>query len=270
MSGATLVRLLEHDPDLGDGLREDEAGPARDGTVATLQQSARGTWTPAGRPPDAFAAVLLRGLIVRETVVAGTASAELFGPGDVILIPPSGEERFVPAEVSWFVLEDAALAWLGDHFAHAARRWPALNRALLARVATTSERTALLQNLAQMVRVEHRVLLLLWHLAERFGRVGPTGVILPMKLTHRMIARLVGARRPSVTTSVLALERAAVIERRVDGGFLLRRPPEAELLEAGAPEGPWTSRASATLVVDELRAHRARSRMRVVDGTSAA
>ena len=243
MSGAAPIRLLDHDRELAEGLGPDEIAFARAAALAMLEQPERGLWTPDGRPPDAYAGILLRGLLVREVVVAGTASAELFGPGDVLLVPPPAEESFVPTDVSWLVLEPAAMAWLGDAFELAARRWPALNRALLARVAATSERAPFMQNLAQMVRVEHRVLLLLWHLAERFGRVGPTGVILPLKLTHRMIARLIGARRPSVTTAVLALERTDAIERRADGGFLLRTPPRPELLETAAPEAPWTSRA---------------------------
>jgi hypothetical protein len=74
-----------------------------------------------------------------------------------------------------------------------------------------------------------------------------------------MIARLVGARRPSVTTSVLALERAAAIERREDGAFALHAEPQPELLGAATPEGPWESRATQTLVLDELRAQWARN-----------
>jgi CRP/FNR family cyclic AMP-dependent transcriptional regulator len=262
MSGGTLVRLLDHDPDFANGLREDEAFDARRATVASIERAKAGPWTPDSASREAVAGIVLRGLLVREFVVAGTVSAELLGPGDVILAPASAGEGFVPAEVGWIVLEPLALAWLGGSFEQAARRWPALNRALLSRVATTHERALLLQNLAQMTRVEDRVLLLLWHLAERFGRVGPSGIILPLRLTHRMIARLVGARRPSVTTAILALERAAAIERRPDGGFLLRTEPQADMLGAAAPESPWPSRATKTLVLDELRAQWARNAAR--------
>jgi CRP/FNR family transcriptional regulator, cyclic AMP receptor protein len=254
MSAAKLVRLLEHDPDLAGALPDDEVDAARRATVATIDRSRSGPWTPANRPPDAFAGIVLRGLLARELVVAGTVSAELLGPGDVILAPTGDQDGLVPAEAGWVVVDSVVIAWLGASFEQAARRWPGLNRAVLNRVAASSERTMFLQNLAQMTRVEDRVVLLLWHLAERFGRVGPSGIVLPLRLTHRMIARLIGARRPSVTTAVLGLERAGAIQRRADGAYLLHGEPRAELLGARPPEGPWASRATKTLVLDELRA----------------
>jgi CRP/FNR family cyclic AMP-dependent transcriptional regulator len=82
--------------------------------------------------------------------------------------------------------------------------------------------------IAQLPRVEDRVLVLLWTLAERWGRVGPQGVRLPLGLPHRTLATLVGARRPSVTTAVTGLTRAGLVER-VDDGWLLHGDP-AEIL----------------------------------------
>jgi hypothetical protein len=49
-----------------------------------------------------------------------------------------------------------------------------------------------------------------------------------VRLTHRAIASLVGARRPSVTTAISALERGGRIARREDGTWLLHgMAPEA-------------------------------------------
>jgi DNA-binding MarR family transcriptional regulator len=244
MSPGAFVRVLDHDPDLGAGLSDEELVVARQAVVAGVEQRTVGPWSPADRPGAALGALLLRGLVVRELVVAGSVSAELLGPGDLILPPPGPEVSFVPAETGWVVLEPIEVAWLATPFEQAARRWPALNRALLARVGATAARAAFLQNLAQLTRVEDRVLMVLWHLAERFGRVGPAGVVMPLRLTHRMIARLVGARRPSVTTAVLRLERAGAVERRVDGAFLLIAEPRAEVLAARPPDGPWEQRSA--------------------------
>ena len=43
---------------------------------------------------------------------------------------------------------------------------------------------------------------MLWHLAERWGRVHPDGVVIPLPLNHQRLADLVGAHRPSVTTAM--------------------------------------------------------------------
>ncbi len=75
--------------------------------------------------------------------------------------------------------------------------------------------------LSQITRVEARLVALLWHLGERWGRVRPDGILLSLRLTHETLAKLVGARRPSVTTAMTALSRRGWIER-TDGGWLLR------------------------------------------------
>ena len=51
-------------------------------------------------------------------------------------------------------------------------------------------------------RVESRVLAILWHLADVFGSVNADGVLVPLKLTHERLGRLVGAQRPTVTLDV--------------------------------------------------------------------
>ena len=249
-----VVRVLDHDPELGAELGAEELQTARLATVATIERRGAGPWTP-----DAFGeslcGLVLNGLIVKELAVAGTVSAELLGPGDVLLPPAAPEVSFVPTDVGWVVLEPVTVAWLGATFEQAVRRWPGLNRALLQRITLQAARAAFLQNLAQVTRIEDRVLILLWHLAERFGRVGPNGVVLPLRMTHRMVARLVGARRPSVTTAVVALERAGSLARRPDGALVLRSEPEQLLLGSEAPAGPWAARGSGNVVLDELRTH---------------
>ena len=52
------------------------------------------------------------------------------------------------------------------------------------------------------------------------------GVAVRLPLTHRMLAELVGARRPTVTTALGQLE---------DRGALTRRPPDEWLLHGGPP-----------------------------------
>src|SRR3954467_15125010 len=58
-----------------------------------------------------------------------------------------------------------------------------------------------------LVRVDERLLIVLWQLAERRGR-GSHGVRLPLAVTHDTLGRLVGARPPSVTATLITRQRA--------------------------------------------------------------
>jgi CRP-like cAMP-binding protein len=61
--------------------------------------------------------------------------------------------------------------------------------------------------------VEARLLVQFWQLAERWGRVDRDGIAVTLPLTHELLAKLVGAARPSVTTA---------LGRLAEGGLLLR------------------------------------------------
>lgn len=58
--------------------------------------------------------------------------------------------------------------------------------------------------------LSQRLELLLCHRADRFGRVETDRVLLPVALSHELLARLVGAGRPSVSGRFKELEHAEV------------------------------------------------------------
>jgi CRP/FNR family transcriptional regulator, cyclic AMP receptor protein len=98
--------------------------------------------------------------------------------------------------------------------------------------------------LGQVPRIEGRLLLLFWRLAERWGRVTPEGIVVPLRLTHETLAALVAARRPSVTSALGRLAESGLVERR-ENGWVLQRDAEEHLTEflaardgAAAPERP--------------------------------
>ena len=92
---------------------------------------------------------------------------------------------------------------------------------ILDRLNARAERLAVTQAISQITGVETRVESLLWHLAERWGRVGREGVIISIALSHRMIGAMVGARRPTVSTAIARLAEHERITRRADGTWLL-------------------------------------------------
>ena len=236
-----LVRILHEDPDLAHRLDEQEAALAARQTVGRLEIARPGAWRPVtlDEGKSLFGGLILDGLMVRELSVGGGTAAELLGAGDLVL-PIDADEAvpFVSPAVEWTILETTRIAWLDAPFAVALRRWPELGAALLERSQRRFQRLALSQAISQLTRVDERVLIQLWHLSERWGRVRPDGVLLPVRLMHRVLARLVGARRPSVTTAVGSLEKRGLITRLPEGAWLLHgSPPEA--LARVAPQASW-------------------------------
>lgn len=75
------------------------------------------------------------------------------------------------------------------------------------------------------VGIERRLLLTLWHLADRWGRVTRDGVRLDLRLTHELLGDIVGARRPSVSTALGALTRSRLVEPLPESRWLLLGSP---------------------------------------------
>jgi CRP-like cAMP-binding protein len=84
--------------------------------------------------------------------------------------------------------------------------------------------------IAQQPKLEERLWMLFWELAERYGRVRPDGVHVDLPLTHEVLSHLVGARRPSVSGALTRLAAAGRVHRHGRGWVLSGDPP----LEAGS------------------------------------
>jgi len=82
-------------------------------------------------------------------------------------------------------------------------------------------------------RVDMRLHMLFWHLADRWGRVRADGTIVPLRLSHSVLADLVAARRPTVSSALSDLAERELV-RPLDEGWLLSGEPPAELLEVQA------------------------------------
>jgi CRP-like cAMP-binding protein len=245
---AVGIRLLEAQPDLADGLPPQDEAEARRHVVAVLDKVQQGPWEPAQRyqhDPAFMGLLVVDGMIARDVELGGRRCSELLGPGD--LLRPwdydEGGTASFPTESAWNVLEPTRVAVLDARFARVACRYPELVARLLARTLRRSRWLAILLTISSMPRVDARVQALLWHLADRWGHVTLDGVVVPARLTHDMIGRLVGAHRPSVTTALSELGRENRIARLPHGWLLRGDPPSAPL-----PQPARRSRAALRAV----------------------
>lgn len=228
MAAHDLVRVLDLDPELGDRLAPDDQSRALHQLVAETIRVPTGRWDaaaaiePGGMP---LGLLIIDGLLLRDLDLGRRASTEVLGFGD-ILRPWDADSAAseLPLVARWTVLEPLRLAILDERFLHQAVRFPPVVDALFQRTARRQRGLAVRLVVNQLVRLEDRLLLALWALAERWGRVTPDGVLVPMGLTHSALARLVGARRPSVTSALGDLSGNRLLERTEDG-WLLRGDP---------------------------------------------
>ena len=224
------VRVLEADRELGLRIPPEQVAEARRRLVAPLRRFSPGvSEAPANGARGHFGYLVLEGVIARELVLAGNVSSELLGEGDVVDPPSASDDTLVHYRVFWHVLSPARLAVLDASFARTAGEWPQVIATLLERAVRRTIRMEVHQALLQLAPVETRLLVLFWHLAERWGRVTPHGIVLPLALTHQLLGQLVGSRRASVTTALKAVIASGLVERLPDGGWLLLGDPPDEM-----------------------------------------
>jgi CRP-like cAMP-binding protein len=234
-----LISVLEEDPELGDGLAPERLASARQhasASVIDLVSELPTTW-PADlcRGPGLL---VLDGLLLRRVGLDGRFGAELLGRGDLLRpwqIEDSGNS--LPQTSGWRVLQRARVALLDLDFTRRIAAYPEIHGQLLARAIRRSRHLALNMAIMHQPKVETRLHLQLWHLADRWGRVHPDGIHLPMKLTHMVLSELVGARRPTVSAALGAIERDGRISRN-GTGWVLHGSPPGGVAELVTPDPP--------------------------------
>ena len=231
--GSPVISLVDADPDLGDLLEPRELERARREAITREQRLTPGEWDAAAAQDPAQhhrGFLIVDGLLSRTVEVMGRHCVELVGHGDVMR-PWSWDETgsHVRAEIGWQVLEDTRLAVLDHELVLRIVPWPQLGLELFNRGTRRAHHLAVALAIAHHQRVGDRLLLTLWHLAERWGRVTADGIVIPLPLGHQRLADLVGAQRQSVTTALGGLARAGSVSRRDDGTWVLHGEPPEEL-----------------------------------------
>lgn len=224
-----LASLVELDPDLAHELHEEERRQARRRLLVPVVSLAPGPWSPSAeraRGGPGFGMLVVDGFLLRDVAVAATTCTELLGPGDVIRPWSHGlPAALLSSEVGWRALSRCTVALIDAPLLAALAPWPSITEALLTRAMVRVQALTTSLAINSIRSLETRLLALLWHLADHFGRVGPDGVSLPLPLTHQTVAQLAGATRPSVSTTLKRLEQRAVVTKRPGGGFVLHGEP---------------------------------------------
>jgi CRP/FNR family cyclic AMP-dependent transcriptional regulator len=233
--------VLIEDADLAEAVPLDRREQAIEECTAPEIALPSGRWSSSTTTmaPDSIGYLVLEGLMLRRVSIDGRHAVELLGESD-LLRPWQGEDaQTLSLDADWAVVEAGRLVLLDGRFTRLLARYPEIAGRLFERAVRRSRRLVVNMAIIHQARVDERLHLLFWHFAGRWGRVRSDGVLLPVRLTHSVLADLVAARRPTVTTALSELTRRGVVENREDGWLLLGEPPrELEALIAAGTSQP--------------------------------
>jgi CRP-like cAMP-binding protein len=233
---AETANVLAEDDDLAEAISRERRGKALQAARALVMRVGTGSWeahADAGPTRGGFGFLVLGGLLVRRVGIGERLAAELLGPSDLLRpLDHDGEEATLPFEAAWQVLEPARLAVLDRRWALRMAQFPEVGVELTRRAMLRSRRLANTLAISHHPRLDERLLLVLWELADRYGTVSPDGVHVPVRLTHEMLSQLSGARRPSVSAALSRLSKSGSLERDKRGWVLHGEPPALPPLPA--------------------------------------
>ncbi|MDA0180503.1 Crp/Fnr family transcriptional regulator [Solirubrobacter phytolaccae] len=204
------VSVLDVDPGLAELVPADQRQQARQATGATMLRFGTGPW----REPEAenterarggYGMLVVDGLLLRRVGVGGRHAAELLGPGDLLRPWQYDAETTVDAEWTWRVVAPTRIAVLDQRWTTRAALWPQLGAELAGRAMSRAVRLVTSMAISQQPKLDIRLWMLFWELADRYGKVHPDGIHLELPLTHEVLSHLAGARRPSVSGALTRL-----------------------------------------------------------------
>ena len=195
----------------------ERAGRARNASLAAVLTLRTGSWNARDHSDVArggFGLLVLDGVLLRRVGIEGRYGAELLARGD--LLRPwqhDGEEGVIPFETTWRVVVATRVAILDLRWAARMAPFPEIAGELAGRCLERSLRLATIMAIVQQPRLDQRLWLLFWELADRYGKVHRDGVHIDLPLTHEVISHLAAARRPSVSAALSRLSARGILRR---------------------------------------------------------
>jgi len=220
--------VLEEDTDLAELVPGAQQDAARQASLAPLMLVGSGRWdarTDADRARDGYGLLVLDGLLIRRCGFDGRFGAELLAAGDLLRPWDFDGDDPLRFDTTWRALTDTRLAVLDGHWTARMARFSRIGPALAGRALMRSRRLTALLAIVQQPRLDVRLWMLFWELADRHGRVCADGVHVDLPLTHEVISHLAAARRPSVSGSLTRLASQGRIRREDRSWVLSGEPP---------------------------------------------
>jgi hypothetical protein len=217
-----FIDLLDVDPELGWRLREDDRLEAREYLRLPLTVVPVGSWALAMQDQHfrPFGMMVVDGVLLQEVQVGGRHALQVLGPGDIVL-PNASVSEVLDVQMQWMAAVESQIAVLDERLQTPFGLWPGLALAVVERAGQQLARASVQAAIAQLPRVDQRLEATFWQLADRWGRVTPSGIHIPLTLTHEVLARLVGGRRPTITLALTELADRGVLVRRPDRTWLI-------------------------------------------------
>jgi hypothetical protein len=243
---SSVCYVLREDPELAYAI------PAERRDQALEECTAPEVWLRPGPGPvrgsvfrGGIGVLVLSGLMIRRVGIDGRFGAEVIGDGDLLRPADEDVSPLLPLTTEWSVLVPTRTAQLDRTFEQCIAQYPELARALVARAILRSKNLAVNMAIVHQARVDVRLHMLLWHLAGRWGRVRSDGTVLRLRLTHAILADLVAARRPTVTTALSELGRRGLVSSDGETWVLSGEAPN-ELLAYAREANRRASRAAGS------------------------
>jgi len=234
----TTIRVADYDPELFEAVADPAAAGAA--SVAEAEWLEVGDWSPESSEYDKrghYGLLVVEGAFIRRVELGPRDALELLGPGDVGRPWVSfGGDSSISLAGRWRVHQRARIAHLDRRWAARMAPWPEVAAALMDRIMRRQRFLAMHVAVSQMPKLQTRLRVMFWYLADRCGRVTADGVVIDLPLTHEVIAGLIGARRPGVTSALGELQKSGELARRRDGRWVLHGEPPPEIrAETGQP-----------------------------------
>ena len=224
-----ICHVLIEDSDLAEAVPTDRRDQAIEDCTAPEINVSSGPWSnDLPLSDDGIGLLVIEGLVLCRLAIEGRFAVELLGECDLLRPSQPDDQQTLSLESGWSVLEPMRVALLDGQFTRRLGQYPELAGRLFERAIRRSRRLVVNVAIIHQARVDDRLHLLFWHFAGRWGRVRGDGVLLPFRLTHSVLADLVAARRPTVTSALSDLSKRGIV-RAIDEGWLLLGDPPGEI-----------------------------------------
>jgi len=219
--------LLTLDPRLGSGLSRQQRADAKRELIARTTLLRRGDSCEELFRTGLFGALVVQGALARRVCTDRGRSLEVLVKGDLLRPWQEDSGWVVGSEIHPLV--DTRVAVIDRFAGDSLCKFPPVIEALLERAFRRIRGMATQAAFDSRAGMDQRVLFSMWHLADRCGERAAGGMVIPLPLTHRMIADLLGAQRTSVSAAISRLAAEGALSRTDGRGWMLH-PESARVL----------------------------------------